>query len=197
MLSRAALFCAALAVAPGTGLAGASTSALADSGGYRRPTDICALRFWVERPERDLVLQWRVPPPVDSLAADTPPGRPATSRFRGAPPPRRCSSIAPRSSRAVRRWRQQHPPTRPGGMAAMCRAAPRAMPRRPALPAAMVRRRSGPCWGHCRHLTAPRISGSPRPIRPISNGASRRCAIRTPRRGWRRSATRRRRLRAM
>jgi hypothetical protein len=38
MLSRAALFCAALAVALGIGLAGAPTSALADSGGYRRPT---------------------------------------------------------------------------------------------------------------------------------------------------------------
>ncbi len=37
MLSRAALFCAALAVAPCITLSGASTSALADSGGYRRP----------------------------------------------------------------------------------------------------------------------------------------------------------------
>ena len=38
MLSRAAFFCAALVVALGTGLSGASTSAFADSGGYRRPT---------------------------------------------------------------------------------------------------------------------------------------------------------------
>jgi hypothetical protein len=38
MLSRAAFFCAALAVALGTELSGASTSAFADSGGYRRPT---------------------------------------------------------------------------------------------------------------------------------------------------------------
>ena len=38
MLFRAAFFCAALVVALGTGLSGASTSAFADSGGYRRPT---------------------------------------------------------------------------------------------------------------------------------------------------------------
>jgi hypothetical protein len=37
MLSRAAFFCAALAAALNTGLLGTATSALADSGGYRRP----------------------------------------------------------------------------------------------------------------------------------------------------------------
>ena len=200
MLSRAALFCAALAVAPCIALSGASTSALADSGGYRRPGDIGVDRVPDGAPRAAPRRRAAATGARRRPAVATSPGRPATSRSRGPTAAQALqqyrASQQPRRP-AGRQWPPRRARMRSGATVAMRRAVRRATERRRASPAATARRRSGPCSGRCRHPTARRISGNPRPIRPTSNGASRPCATRTRRRGWRPLATGRRQHRAM
>ena len=191
MLLRAAYFCAALAVA-------LSGSLLGTRRGARRQWWLPAARYIrAVQVRRVLPAGPHRPAAVIDVrqlpAAVTSPIQLATSQSRGPPPRRHCGNTVHHSNPGVRRLKRQRDPIPPGATAAMRSAVHRATRRRlrsPGVPAATVRRRSGPCLARCRRPTVRHISDNPRSIPPTSNGASRSCATRRRRRVWRHSATR-------
>ena len=198
MLFRAAYFCAALAVALCGLLLGTPALALADSGGYRRP-DISA------QYGSSSASGWTAPSSGGYRRPSTSGGGYASSSAGDLAISRSTSAQALRQYRASQQRRRPSVETTArsgtawgnGGYAVRRPPSYTAPAAVTGVPAATVRRHSGPCLARCRRPIVRPISDNPRSIPVTSNGASRSCATLRRRRDWRRSATAQVQRRAM